>query len=98
MSRIKLKQILSNMYYDAGRDQLKISSSLIPIGDELFNQTNQDWNNAFNTWQTDIFPALIISGSVEVADSLYQTGSITIAGIDTFGDSGSFYSVDLGDY
>ena len=98
MARLKLKQILSNLYYDAGRDQLKISSSLIPAGDQLFNQTNQTWNDSFNTWEVDIFPALVISGSVEVADSLYQQGTITIDGIDSFGDSGSFYTVDLGTY
>lgn len=40
--------------------------------------------------------ALIITGSVFVTSSAIATGSLTIAGVDTWGDSGSFYSVDLG--
>lgn len=41
--------------------------------------------------------ALVITGSVFVTSSASTTGSLTIAGVDTWGDSGSFYSVDLGD-
>lgn len=40
----------------------------------------------------------IISGSVYVASTPEKTGSLTIQNIDSFGDSGSFYTVDLGDY
>lgn len=43
-------------------------------------------------------PSFVISGSLFVTSSAEVTGSITIAGLDTFGDSGSFYTVDLGDY
>jgi hypothetical protein len=43
-------------------------------------------------------PALIISGSAQVTSTPTQTGSLSIQNIDSFGDSGSFYSVDLGDY
>jgi hypothetical protein len=43
-------------------------------------------------------PALIVSGAVAIVDSPSVTGSITIKDIDSFGDSGSFYTVDLGDY
>lgn len=40
---------------------------------------------------------VVLTGSLFVTSSSTITGSITIAGIDTFGDSGSFYTVDLGD-
>jgi hypothetical protein len=43
-------------------------------------------------------PSFVISGSIYVTSSADISGSITIAGVDTFGDSGSFYTVDLGDY
>lgn len=41
---------------------------------------------------------LIISGSVYIASTSEKTGSLTIQNIDSFGDSGSFYTVDLGEY
>lgn len=41
--------------------------------------------------------ALVITGSVFVTSSAITTGSLTIAGVDTWGDSGSFYGVDLGE-
>jgi hypothetical protein len=40
----------------------------------------------------------VISGSVNIVSTPIKTGSLTIQNIDSFGDSGSFYSVDLGDY
>ena len=40
----------------------------------------------------------IISGSVYITSTPEKTGSLTIQNIDSFGDSGSFYTVDLGDY
>lgn len=40
----------------------------------------------------------VISGSVDITSTPIKTGSLTIQNIDSFGDSGSFYSVDLGDY
>ena len=42
--------------------------------------------------------ALIISGSALVVSSLDTTGSLTIQNVDTFGDSGSFLTLDLGDF
>ena len=71
MSKLKLKQILSNMSYNSGSNQLTIT------GEE-------------NT--------LIISGSAQIVSTLSTTGSLTIQNIDSFGDSGSFFTVDLGDY
>lgn len=70
MARLKLKQVLSNMSYNSGSNQLTISGN----------------NNA-----------LIISGSAIVTSTPSTTGSFTIQNVDTFGDSGSFYTVDLGE-
>ena len=70
MARLKLKQVLSNMSYNSGSNQLTISGS-------------------DNT--------LIISGSAIVTSTTTTTGSFTINGIDSFGDSGSFFTLDLGE-
>jgi hypothetical protein len=43
-------------------------------------------------------PSFAISGSVDVVSTTNLTGSVTIQNIDSFGDSGSFYTVDLGTY
>lgn len=43
-------------------------------------------------------PTLVVSGSVLVVSTPTLTGSLTIQNIDSFGDSGSFFSVDLGEY
>lgn len=40
----------------------------------------------------------IISGSVYVTSTIQKTGSLTIQNIDSFGDSGSFDTIDLGNY
>jgi hypothetical protein len=72
MSRIKLKQILSNLSYDEATNQLTLSGSSEP--------------------------SFIISGSVEIVSTPAITGSLTIQNIDTFGDSGSFDTIDLGNY
>jgi hypothetical protein len=71
MSKIRLEQILSNMSFNTGSNQLTISGS----------------ENA-----------LIISGSALIVSSPNTTGSLTIQDIDTFGDSGSFFTLDLGDF
>jgi len=47
------------------------------------------------TGQSD--PSLVISGSVIVTPTPGISGSLTINGVDTFGDSGSFDTIDLGD-
>lgn len=72
MSRIKLKQILSNLSYNESTNQLVLSGSSEP--------------------------SFIISGSVIVTSTPSITGSLTIQGVDSFGDSGSFDTLDLGDY
>jgi len=71
MAKIRLEQILSNMSFNTGSNQLTISGS----------------ENA-----------LIISGSAIVTSTPSTTGSLTIQNVDTFGDSGSFFTLDLGDY
>jgi hypothetical protein len=43
-------------------------------------------------------PSFIISGSVNIVSTPSLTGSLTIKDIDSFGDSGSFFTMDLGDY
>lgn len=77
MSRIKLKQILSNLHYDENLDQLILSSSKVPLN--------------YN-------PDFIVSGSIMVTPGVYSSGSLTIKDIDTFGDSSSFDTMDLGEY
>jgi len=42
--------------------------------------------------------AFIISGSAVVTSTSSTTGSLTIQNIDSFGDSGSFFTLDLGDF
>lgn len=71
MARLKLKQVLSNLSYNSGSNQLTVSGS----------------TNAF-----------IISGSAQIVSTSTTTGSLTIQNIDSFGDSGSFNTLDLGDY
>ena len=71
MARLRLEQLLSNMTYNSGSNQLTISGS---------------------------DSALIISGSAQVVSTATTTGSLTIQNIDSFGDSGSFLTLDLGNY
>ena len=40
----------------------------------------------------------VISGSVYIDSTPTKTGSLTIQNIDSFGDSGSFDTMDLGEY
>ena len=62
MARLRLEQLLSNLSYKSGSNNL------------------------------------IISGSAQVTSTPTQTGSLSIQNIDSFGDSGSFFTMDLGDY
>ena len=71
MAKLRLEQILSNMSFNTGSNQLTISGSA---------------------------NALIISGSAVVTSTPSTTGSLTIQNVDTFGDSGSFFTLDLGDF
>ncbi len=128
MSKIKLKQILSNLHYDETNDQLILSSSRVPTGQSTWDEANQTWEQAFGTWEGGrsgtptgqmtwneanetweqalgnwdgdraIIPDFVIHGATYVTSSAYNTGSVTIEGVDTFGDEDSFTSIDLGEY
>jgi hypothetical protein len=43
------------------------------------------------------FNALVVSGSVLITSGSSTAGTLTITGVDSWGDSGSFDVVDLGD-
>ena len=47
---------------------------------------------------TIITPDFVISGSTFITSTQNKTGSLTIQNIDSFGDSGSFFTVDLGSF
>jgi hypothetical protein len=47
---------------------------------------------------TTITPDFVISGSTFITSTQNKTGSLTIQNIDSFGDSGSFFTVDLGSF
>ena len=44
MSRIKLKQILSNLHYDENLDQLILSSSKVPTANQIWNEATETWD------------------------------------------------------
>jgi hypothetical protein len=100
MARLKLKQVLSNLHYDATNDQLILSSSKIPTANQVWNEASQSWEDAFGDWDgtRNSIPDFIIKGNVFVTSGSYSSGSLTIDGVDTFGDSGSFDTIDLGEY
>ena len=47
---------------------------------------------------SDSVPAMVVSGSTIITSTPTSTGSLTIQNVDTFGDSGSFFTLDLGDF
>jgi hypothetical protein len=100
MARLKLKQVLSNLHYDATNDQLILSGSKIPTANQVWNEATQNWEDAFGDWDgtRNSIPDFVISGSTVVTSNTYSSGSLTIKGVDTFGDSGSFFTMDLGEY
>lgn len=97
MARLKLKQVLSNLYYDAVNDQLMLSGSVFPDAYGTMD-TSEETIATFSGALDGPLPAFIISGSVEVASTLYQTGSLTIQNIDSFGDATTPDTIDLGTY
>jgi hypothetical protein len=100
MARLKFKQILSNLHYDEVNDQLILSGSKVPTALQNWDNASGSWEDALGTWDGSRanIPDFVIYGSTFVTSSTYTTGSITINGVDTFGDSGSFDTVDLGEY
>ena len=99
MARLKLKQVLSNLHYDAGNDQLILCGSA-PPANQNWEDANQTWDQTSGDWDGTRAgtPDFVIFGSTVVTSSAYSTASFTITGLDTFGDSGSFFTMDLGDY
>jgi hypothetical protein len=100
MARLKFKQILSNLHYDEVNDQLILSGSKVTTALQNWDNASGSWEDALGTWDGSRanIPDFVIYGSTFVTSSTYTTGSITINGVDTFGDSGSFDTVDLGEY
>ncbi len=100
MARLKLKQVLSNLHYNATDDQLILSGSKVPTANQVWNEASQSWEDAFGDWDgtRNSIPDFVVYGNTFVTSSTYASGSITISGIDTFGDSGSFDTIDLGTY
>ena len=100
MSRLKLKQILSNLHYNETNDQLILSGSKVPTANQIWNNVTQQWEDAFGDWDgtRNSIPDFVISGSTVVTPGVYSSGSLTIKGLDTFGDSGSFDTIDLGEF
>jgi hypothetical protein len=86
MSRIKLKQINSNLAYDTTNATLTLTGSFVASGSSVFLQV------------TESIPAITISGSGYVVDSLVATGSFNIDNYDTFGDVSSPDVEDLGTF
>jgi hypothetical protein len=100
MARLKLKQILSNLHYDADNDQLILSGSKIPTANQVWNEASQSWEDTFGDWDgtRNSIPDFVIFGNTVVTSSQFASGTFSITGLDTFGDSGSFDTLDLGEY
>lgn len=95
MSRLKFKQILSNLQYDEINDQLILSSSKIPTGELNWNEITQNWETTLGNWDGTRTPDFVISGSIEISSSLYNPAAISIEG---FGRIAQSSSIDLGEY
>lgn len=65
---------------------------------QVWSNLQYDTNNSVLTLSGSQETDFIVSGSILVTSTPTHTGSLTIQNVDTFGDSGSFYTVDLGDY
>jgi hypothetical protein len=101
MGRIKFKQIVSNLHYNEELDQLTLSGSKVPTAaNQVWNETTNTWETAFGDWDgtRNSIPDFVISGSTVVTPGVYSSGSLSINGLDTFGDSGSFNTIDLGEF
>lgn len=65
---------------------------------QVFSNLQYDTGSSVLTLSGSQEVDFIISGSVIVTSTPTMTGSLTIQNIDSFGDSGSFFTMDLGDY
>jgi len=95
MARLKLKQVLSNLHYDAQNDQLILSGSKIPTALLNPEDANINWDQAFGDWDgtRNGIPDFVIYGETFVTSSTYLTGSLTIKGNLTV--SGSFQTSSI---
>lgn len=100
MARLKLKQVLSNLHYNEADDQLILSGSKVPDGNLIWNEASQSWEDAWGDWDggRSSIPDFVMRGTMLVTASIYDQGTLSIAGLDTFGDTGSFDTIDLGEY
>lgn len=65
---------------------------------QIFSNLQYDTASSVLTLSGSQETDFVISGSVIVTSTPTHTGSLTIQNIDSFGDSGSFFTMDLGDY
>lgn len=100
MARLKFKQILSNLHYDEYNDQLILSGSKVPTSNQMWNEVSQSWEEVWGDWDggRSSIPDFVMRGTMLVTSSMYDEGTLSIAGLDTFGDTGSFDTIDLGEY
>jgi len=95
MARLKLKQVLSNLHYDAQNDQLILSGSKVPTALLDWNEASGSWEDAFGDWDgtRNGIPDFVIYGETFVTSSTYLTGALTIEGNLTV--SGSFQTSSI---
>jgi hypothetical protein len=95
MARLKLKQVLSNLHYDAQNDQLILSGSKVPTALLDWDEASGSWEEAFGDWDGTRrgIPDFVIYGETFVTSSAYLTGSLTIKGNLTV--SGSFQTSSI---
>jgi len=95
MSRLKLKQVLSNLHYSEINDQLILSGSKVPTALQNPEDINDNWENALGDWDGTRkgIPDFIIYGETVLTSSTYTTGSMVIEGSLTV--SGSFQTSSL---
>jgi hypothetical protein len=92
MARIKLKQILSNLHYDADNDQLILSGSKVPTANYIWNEVTNTWEESFGDWDgsRNSIPDFVIRGNTVVTSSLYSDASLTVFGDITANATGSY--------
>lgn len=65
---------------------------------QIYSNLQYNTASAQLTLSGSIDKDFIVSGSIYITSTPERTGSLNIQNIDSFGDSGSFYTMDLGDY
>ena len=95
MSRLKLKQVLSNLHYSEINDQLILSGSKVPTSLQNPEDINVNWEESFGDWDGTRkgIPDFVIYGETFVTSSTYLSGSIIVEG--SLIVSGSFQTSSL---